>query len=210
MKESIIDHGSARHGVKETANDKILRIGYADPPYPGQAKRHYRHDPRCAEVDHRLLIEQLQSAYDGWALSSSSSSLRLLLPLCPPDVRVAAWVKPFASFKGVNPAYAWEPVIYKPCRSRKGRFTVRDWVAENITLKRGLCGAKPDRFCYWLFEILGLQPEDAFEDLFPGTGAVTMAWKCWRDREIERRVTGEPYGLYIQAKVPPKGKQQQR
>ena len=76
--------------------------------------------------------------------------MRTLLPLCPPDVRIAAWVKPFASFKrGVTPAYAWEPVIYKPCRSRTDRFIVRDFVSENITLKRGLCGLKPDRFCYW-------------------------------------------------------------
>ena len=176
------------------------RCGYADPPYLGQAHRHYRHDPRCAEVDHEALIKDLNDNYDGWALSCSSPSLRIILPLCPPDVRVGSWVKPFASYKAANPAYAWEPVIFKPCRTRKGRFVVRDWVAENITLKRGLCGVKPPRFCYWLFEILAMEPEDEFIDLFPGSGAVTRAWHAWRDFELHRRITGEPVGLYAQEK----------
>ena len=34
--------------------------------------------------------------------------------LCPSGVRIGALVKPFAVFKtGVNPAYAWEPVIFR-------------------------------------------------------------------------------------------------
>lgn len=91
-------------------------MAYADPPYPGQARKHYRNDPShipAAEVDHAALIAQLCDEYpDGWALSTSSAALRDVLLLCPADVRVAAWVKPFAVFKpGVNPAYAWEPVI---------------------------------------------------------------------------------------------------
>ena len=32
-----------------------MRIAYADPPYPGQARKHYKRDPRCAEVDHAAL-----------------------------------------------------------------------------------------------------------------------------------------------------------
>jgi hypothetical protein len=191
--------GSEQEQSKSTATFTPKRVGYADPPYLGQALKRYRSDPNCGEIDHLALIRKL-GAYDGWALSCSSPSLKALLPLCPSDVRVGAWVKPFASFKrGVNPANAWEPVIYRPCRDRKGRFIVRDWVAESITLKRGLCGVKPDRFCYWLFEVLALQPEDQFDDLFPGTGTVTRAWQKWREREVERRVTGEPIGLYVQA-----------
>ena len=176
------------------------RCGFADPPYLGQAHRHYSHDPRCAEVDHAALIQNLDDNYDGWALSCSSPSLRVILPLCPPDIRVGSWVKPFASFKAANPAYSWEPIIFKPCRTRKGRFVARDWVAASITLRRGLCGVKPARFCYWLFEILALQPEDEFVDLFPGSGAVTRAWGEWREFELKRRVTGEPVGLYAQEK----------
>jgi hypothetical protein len=183
--------------AKTNDNAGIKRAAYGDPPYVNQAKRHYKNDPRCAEVNQGALIKQL-NAYDGWALSCSTPSLRTLLPMCPPDVRIAAWVKPFCSFKAANPAYAWEPVIYKPCRSRKGRFIVRDWVAANITMRRGLCGAKPDRFCYWLFEVMAMEPEDKFSDLFPGTGAVSRAWECWKLCEIERRLTGDAVGLYWQ------------
>jgi hypothetical protein len=27
-----------------------MKFAYADPPYIGQARRHYSHDPNCAEV----------------------------------------------------------------------------------------------------------------------------------------------------------------
>ena len=152
-----------------------MRIAYADPPYVGQAKRHYKSE----EVDHEQLINDL-AAYDGWALSCSSPSLQQLLALCPTDVRVMAWVKPFCSFKkNVNPAYAWEPVIVKPSRGPLATQTTRDWVSANITLKRGLSGVKPKTFCWWLFEILGLRPDDEFIDLYPGSHAVTKAYEEW-------------------------------
>jgi hypothetical protein len=153
-----------------------MKFAYADPPYPGQARKHYKRE----EVDHAALIARLRCEFpDGWALSTSSPALATLLPLCPPNHRVAAWVKPFAIFKpGVNPAYAWEPIIF--CGGRKrGRTdpTVRDWVSANITLKRGLVGAKPPGFCSWLFNLLGMEPGDELHDIFPGTGAVTQAWQ---------------------------------
>ncbi len=158
-----------------------MRFAYADPPYPGQARKHYGPDAR--EVNVPLLIAHL-SEFDGWALSTSTPSLRDLLPMCPPAVRVMAWVKPFAIFKpGVNPAYAWEPVIVKPLRSLgRDRLTVRDWVSVGVTLRRGTAGAKPDAFCFWLFEAAGLLPDDEFSDLFPGSGAVGLAWQAWRDQ----------------------------
>ena len=158
-----------------------MRFAYADPPYIGQAKKHYSHDPRCAEVDHAALVEKL-NGYDAWALSLSSPSLRMILPLCPEDVRVMAWVKPFASFKpNVNPAYAWEPVIVRGGRKRgRDEPTARDWVSCNITLKKGLSGAKPEAFCFWLFTVLGMQPGDEFDDIFPGTGGVSRAWEAYQ------------------------------
>jgi len=94
-----------------------------------------------------------------------------------------AWVKPFAVFKpNVNPAYAWEPVLVKTGRKRsRQQPTVRDWVSANITLKRGLVGVKPDEVCDWLFEVMNLKPSDEFNDLFPGSGAVTKAWTQWKE-----------------------------
>lgn len=152
-----------------------MRFAYADPPYLGQGSR-YDHPEAStwnSPLTHQHLIERLVSEYpDGWALSLSSPSLRELLPFCPPDVRVMAWVKPFAVFKpNVNPAYAWEPVIVRG--GRKGdreRATVRDWVSAVITLKKGLVGAKPPEFCRWILDVLGYEEGDELDDLFPGTG----------------------------------------
>ena len=106
------------------------KFAYADPPYVGQAKRHYQ----CEEIDHVALIKRLVDEFpDGWALSCSTPSLREILPLCPDDVRVAAWVKPFAFFKGgVKPPFAWEPVIWRTVRKKEKRaFGVRDWLSCN-------------------------------------------------------------------------------
>jgi len=166
-----------------------MLIAYADPPYLGCCARYdheHGHSGRCWDdlATHERLIDGLCEAYpDGWALSLSSPSLRQLLPLCPDDVRVAAWVKPFAVFKpNVNPAYAWEPVIWRGCRTQRARTepTARDWVAAGITLQKGLCGAKPESFCWWLIELLGLQPDDEFVDVFPGTGIVSATWLTYR------------------------------
>jgi hypothetical protein len=157
-----------------------VRFAYADPPYPGHLRRKlYASDPKCAEVDHAELVAKLVREFpDGWALSTGSNNLHAVLPLCPPDVRVMAWVKPFCSFKpGVNPAYAWEPVIVRGGR-KLGRDidTRRDWVSANILLKKGCAGAKPPQFCDWLFGVLGAQSGDDLADLYPGSGGVGRRW----------------------------------
>lgn len=164
-----------------------MRVAYADPPYPGQAAKHYSDHPDYAgEVDHEALLQQLDK-YDGWLLHTSSVALTdVLISAFQANVsgfRVMAWVKPFAAFKrNVSVAYAWEPVLVKPCRKPvvSGRVVMRDWVSESITLKKGLVGVKPEKVCRWAFEVLGLQPTDELVDLFPGTGAVTAAWEAWK------------------------------
>lgn len=180
----------ARAGCPPTA----LRVAYADPPYLGCCRLYgHEHGPegRCwDEVEtHRLLLERLVREYpDGWALSLSSSSLRTILPLCPPTVRVAAWVKPFCAFKkGVRPAYAWEPVIFHGGRNPGMGFahppplkggkqtTPKDFLAANITLRKGLTGAKPPTFNAWVLDLLGFRPGDELHDLFPGTGGMAVA-----------------------------------
>jgi hypothetical protein len=95
---------------------------------------------------------------------------------------VAAWVKPFCQFKaGVNPAYAWEPVVFSPCRrqSHTDRM-VFDWLRLRPEQETGLVGSKPPAFCRWVFDLLGLEEGDDLDDLFPGTGAVQLAWERWR------------------------------
>lgn len=165
-----------------------MRVAYADPPYPGQSLIHYGDHPDYAgEVDHHRLLGRLDGEYDGWLLHTSSPTLADVLGFAQQQgiggFRVMAWVKPFAAFKrNVSVAYAWEPVLVKPARKPvvSGRLVLRDWIAEPITLERGLSGVKPDAVCRWAFEVLGMEPADDLEDLFPGSGAVTRAWEAWR------------------------------
>jgi hypothetical protein len=183
-----------------------MKFAFADPPYIGQARKHYG----CPEVDHRALIRDLFAKYpDGWALSCSSPSLWTLCPMVNDiepthDCRIGGWFKPFASFKpNVNPAYAWEPVIWRGGRRPAERAmrvhnehrqyipTVRDWVSASITLKKGLAGAKPPKFCDWVFDLLGATDEDELDDLFPGTGIVTARWNARRGKLALSGTAGE-------------------
>lgn len=166
-----------------------MKFAYADPPYLRQgAKLYGQHHPDAAIWDdvktHHALVEVLASEFpDGWALSlSSSSSLREILPACPRETRVAAWCKSFCAFKkGVRPCFAWEPVIFiggrnppvhKHAPPQKGgkQNTPKDFLVEPITMRRGLTGAKPEKFCHWVLDLLNVHPGDSVDDIFPGTG----------------------------------------
>ena len=154
-----------------------LRFAYADPPYLGQSHRYDDHpDARRWDeaVAHTDLMRDLDERFDGWALSASVPSLGVLLPEAPEGTRVAAWVKPFCAYKrNVRVAYSWEPVLWRRRTPRRANEPVgRDHLAESITLRRGLTGAKPERFAAWLMTLLGWMPGDELVDLFPGTGVV--------------------------------------
>jgi hypothetical protein len=169
---------------------RFVRFAYADPPYFGLAVKFYGDlHPDAAVYDtvegHQALVDRLCDEFpDGWAMSLHSPSLRVILPLCPDDCRVAAWTKPFASYKkGVNPGYCWEPVIFRGGRRRTDgtELTVRDYCSVNITLQRGFRGAKPEGMVRWVMQLLGVRPdEDEFVDLFPGSGGVTRAIEAER------------------------------
>lgn len=163
-----------------------MRLAYADPPYYKCAVKFYGDHPEAAVYDtiegHQDLVRRLVDEFpDGWALSMGSVDLLRLLPhltpLMPEGTRVGAWMKPFASFKpGVNPAYTWEPVVFRTTRKRdRSEPTVKDHCAVNITLKKGLTGAKPLDFNLWVLDQLGYQPGDELVDLFPGTGGMAAA-----------------------------------
>lgn len=170
-------------------------FAYADPVYLGCSKLYPEHPESYVWDDperHRQLVEQLVSEFpDGWAMSLSMPSLRTILPMCPEDARVAAWVKTFCAFKkGVRPCYAWEPVIIwrgrnpsivahpPPVKGGKQTtpkdFTITEGPAlpQPITLKKGLTGAKPEAFCEWVLDLLNVCPGDEVVDLFPGTGVM--------------------------------------
>lgn len=163
-----------------------MKFAYADPPYLGCGALYAKLHPEALIWDdpetHRALIRRLETEYpDGWALSCASVNLFDLLPMFTERPRIASWQKPFAIYKpNVPVAYTWEPVLFVGGR-RRGRDepTVRDSIACNITLRRGMTGAKPRDVCRWVFDLLGADPTDTLDDLFPGSGAVGAAWAEW-------------------------------
>lgn len=152
-----------------------MRCAYADPPYPGLARLYADQPTFGGEVDHVALIARLM-AFDGWALSTGAYALREILPLCPPEVRVCAWVKPIGvSSKSHGLHNAWEPLLVMPCRRMPPG--VRDWLSATPARFGGsLIGRKPIAFAAFLFDALGIMPGDSLDDLYPGTGIIGRAW----------------------------------
>jgi hypothetical protein len=176
-------------GLDGTSHRAAMRFAYADPPYIGQAQKHYRkHADFGGEVDHAELVDRLVAEYpDGWALSLSCKSLQAILALCPPDVRVLAWTKRGpALLPGIRLQYGWEPVIMRGGRQgghTSGDRMHLDWVCcqpEGYTFRPPppghIIGRKPEAFSRWLFDCLGAEHGDSLDDLYPGTGAVGQAW----------------------------------
>ena len=98
---------------------------------------------------------------------------------------MGAWCKSFYAFKrNVRPAYAWEPVIFWGGRNPINGFraeipekngkqtTPKDFIVEPITLQKGLVGAKPEKVCRWILDLLNVQSGDKVVDLYPGTGVM--------------------------------------
>lgn len=179
-----------------------MRFAYADPPYPGQARRHYGgagdpYEGHISEVDHAALIAELERDFpDGWALSTSASALQEVLAVCPPPparrsgrrpagagVRVCAWLVPNAApCPPQRVLWSWEPVLLRGGRWRRDgdEVFVRDAVViPNMAgfLGGTLIGAKPAAFVEWVCHLLGARPGDELVDLFPGSGAVGDAWR---------------------------------
>lgn len=179
-----------------------MRFAYADPPYLGCGSLYSKHHPDALIWDdpeqHSRLIQRLCDEYtDGWALSLHVPSLKTILNMCPNDVRVASWVKPFASFKpGVTRAWTWEPVFFRGGRPiPRTAPTWRDHIAEPITMRKGLTGAKPWRFCQWVLDGLNYKPGDTLDDIFPGTGIMGQV-------VASRNVCPEPdFGLFEASRV---------
>lgn len=163
-----------------------IRLAYADPPYPKRAKRYYGSHPDYAgEVDHAELITRLSAEFDGWALSTSADALQMVLGLCPPGVRVGAWIRGERRTRSFGPLNAWEPVVFFGGRpdtsgSTSRRLDVLQRVPRaRLTDPRWVTGAKPGEFCRWVFDLLGAAPGDEFVDVFPGSGGVGRAWSVF-------------------------------
>lgn len=172
-------------GTLATA-DRPLRLAYADPPYPGQAGIYREHPDYAGEVDHQELVMRLAS-YDGWALSTSAKALPEVLAVCPPKVRVAAWVRGERPTRSAWPLNAWEPVIYAGGRqlieasylaSTTRRIDALVYRPGNrLTDPARVIGSKPPQFAAFVFQLLGARTGDSLDDLFPGSGGIARAWR---------------------------------
>ena len=156
-----------------------MKFAYADPPYPGQAKRWYRDHPDYAgEVDHGELISRMCRDYpDGWALSTNVVSLQFVLGLCPEDVRTAVWHKTNEAPPRRGWWFNWEPVIVRGGLPRPVRTVFSSG-------QNGRQGRFP-RFQASRLRLLdaataGSEVEDVIDDLFPGSGIVGREIEAWR------------------------------
>lgn len=180
--------------LRQPADAGPLRFAFADPPYPGQSRRHGSHEDFAGEVDHGELVERMMREWPhGWALCSGAAMIPHVAPLMPEGVRVLSWVKPMTLMKpGVSVDYGWEPVYLWGGRRRpRNAPMVRDWLScspEQWTFKGegrapagAVIGMKPRAFCTWVIECLGARPDlgDAIDDLFPGSGAFERAWRAY-------------------------------
>jgi hypothetical protein len=182
---------TAGYAPRPAATGRVLRMAYADPPYPGLSAKYYADHPDYAgEVDHGALLERLTSEYpDGWALSTSASALPMVLrlPACPLDVRVASWHRGERPARSRGPLNGWEPVVFRGGRpiDRGPRERVVDtlqYVARaRLTEANRVTGAKPAKFAWWLFDLLGALPGDTLDDLFPGSGGIGRAWSIYQE-----------------------------
>jgi hypothetical protein len=167
--------------AEAVAGGRPMRFAYADPPYPGLAKKYYG----CSEVDHRELVDRLVRDYpDGWALSTSASALQAVLALCPLGVRICPFVKGSRPTAARRALCAWEALLVYRGRSRPAPVfeeltDVLVWGGRQHSHPGALTGMKPAPFAEWMFRLLGAQGGDALDDLFPGSGAIGRAWELY-------------------------------
>lgn len=161
--------------------DRPMRFGYADPPYPGKSGYY----PERSEIDHAALVAQLVHDFpDGWALSTSGEALLGVWNVCPVGTRLAVWVKAPRRGRSARPLQAFEALLVYGGRP----LPIADvQTVEDALVYRGrfnafpgaLIGMKPPQFAVWMFQQLGARPGDDLCDLFPGSGAVSLAWRRW-------------------------------
>jgi len=188
-----------------------MRFAYADPPYLGRGEYYAAHHPDAMAWDdpetHRALINRLANGFDGWALSLSEDSLRVILPMCPEGARVCAWITASPRYAGNNAGIRrhFEPVIVwggRNTKNRAGDYIVTapeatgepryPMVKEDIRAGKTFLGRKPQAFCRWVLDLLGVQPGDTVDDMFPGSGAVGHAI-------AERlKLQPQPFGLFAE------------
>lgn len=180
-----------------------MRLAIADPPYLGRAALWYggkgrskqgstgrtcgrdelaaEYHPDAARWDspaeHTRLMARLEADWDGWAMASSAKTLPLIAGGIPERARIAVWHVTNAIPDGARVHSKWEAVIVRVPDQRRARSTGTT-VPDVLTAahpKSGFVGSKPPAWTSWVLDMLGAQPDDQIDDIFPGSGAVTAA-----------------------------------
>ena len=185
-------------------NERVARIAIADPPYLGRAALWYggkgrskqgtvgraagrgdlaaEYHPDAHEWDdpvkHIALMVNMDDEYDGWAMAASGKTLSPLLGVADKlGARLAIWHVTNAIPDGARVRNTWEAVFYRVPDWRRAVGTghrVPDLLSAGHPVS-GFVGSKPDAWTRWVLDLLGYQPGDEVDDLFPGSGAVTRA-----------------------------------
>lgn len=160
-----------------------MTFAYADPPYPGKAGYYVERQ----EVDHASLVDRLRGYPDGWALSTSAAALRDVWALCP-EARLCVWVKAPRRTRSRRALATWEALLVSGGRPLRVDVVqdLRDalvYEGRHRAFPGALVGMKPPAFCEWMFRQLGASRGDHLDDFYPGSGAVTEAWRRFTDAE---------------------------
>lgn len=175
------------------ATDRPMVFAYADPPYPGKA----RYYPERSEVDHASLINRLATDYpDGWALSTSREALGDVLRLCPRQATVCAWFKGPRPTKSRRALTSWEPLIVvggRPLPIDRVQQLCDALIAQGRfrAFPGAMIGMKPPAFAEWMFGLLGVARGDRVDDLFPGSGAITVALRKYLGEHVAPAGVGD-------------------
>ena len=181
-----------------------MKLAIADPPYLGRAALWYggkgrskqgtagraagrgdlaaEYHPDAHEWDdpvkHIALMVTMDDEYDGWAMAASGKTLAPLLGFADKlGARLAIWHVTNAIPDGNRVSTRWEAVILRQPDARRAYGTghaIGDVLSAPHPMS-GFVGAKPAVWTRWVLDMLGYQPGDEVDDLFPGSGAVARA-----------------------------------
>lgn len=162
-----------------------MKLAIADPPYLGRAALWYGGNERRADhhtpgrsrgraktapeyhpdahrwddpMEHIALMSHMNAEYDGWAMAASGKTLAHHYS-----------ASPSISGRGWRPRNCWQqPICANP--GNLSSWPGWGWMPSPAPWTK--CMAVLTR---WVLDMLGYQPGDEVDDLFPGSGAVQRA-----------------------------------
>lgn len=164
-----------------------FNAGFADLAEVATAsKKRAKHGLLDDVLTPEAVVAKLNDEFDAWAMILKVSDLRAVLPYCPSNVRVGAWIRTVEPGTTLaNKRASWEPVIFMTRGIRKlspGRKPWLDHHVEPYAPEKRIKGSRPPGVYAWIFEGLELKQRDSFVHLFQKDDRMTAAWKQWQVR----------------------------